>query len=277
MEQLAAAVKHSADNARQANQLAQGASTVAMQGGEVVGQVVATMKSINDSSKKIAGIISVIDGIAFQTNILALNAALESTRAGEQGQGFEVVASEVRSLAQRSAQAAKEIKSLIGASVERVAPGTALVARAGTTMGPGVRGGRPAGWSVADRRPDSALAARCPGPGRTACAAPAGAWARTLPHRQASNGSTAARASIARLSKAASGHCRLPRCTCSTVWLRAASWGPSLLSSPSRTSDRVALIARRFLQHLPQMASSGQGAERLSHCITQRAGSRPLQ
>ena len=134
MEQLSAAVKHNADNARQANQLAQGASTVAMQGGEVVGQVVATMKGINDSSKKIADIISVIDGIAFQTNILALNAAVEAARAGEQGRGFAVVASEVRSLAQRSAEAAKEIKSLIGASVERVAQGTALVARAGTTM-----------------------------------------------------------------------------------------------------------------------------------------------
>ena len=134
MEQLGSAVKQNADNARQANQLAQGATAVAVQGGEVVGQVVQTMKGINDSSKKIADIISVIDGIAFQTNILALNAAVEAARAGEQGRGFAVVASEVRSLAQRSAEAAKEIKSLIGTSVERVEQGTALVARAGTTM-----------------------------------------------------------------------------------------------------------------------------------------------
>ena len=134
MEQLGSAVKQNADNARQANQLALGASAVAVQGGEVVGQVVQTMKGINDSSKKIADIISVIDGIAFQTNILALNAAVEAARAGEQGRGFAVVASEVRSLAQRSAEAAKEIKGLIGASVERVQQGTALVAQAGTTM-----------------------------------------------------------------------------------------------------------------------------------------------
>ena len=120
MEQLTATVKQNADNAKQANQLAIGASTVAIQGGEVVGQVVETMKGINDSSKKIADIISVIDGIAFQTNILALNAAVEAARAGEQGRGFAVVASEVRSLAGRSADAAKEIKSLINASVERV-------------------------------------------------------------------------------------------------------------------------------------------------------------
>jgi len=134
MEQLGTAVKQNADNARQANQLALGASTVAIKGGEVVGQVVDTMKGINESSKKIADIISVIDGIAFQTNILALNAAVEAARAGEQGRGFAVVASEVRSLAGRSAEAAKEIKGLISASVERVAHGTALVDQAGLTM-----------------------------------------------------------------------------------------------------------------------------------------------
>jgi methyl-accepting chemotaxis protein len=134
MEQLGSTVKQNADNARQANQLAQGASTVAVKGGEVVTQVVETMKGINDSSRKIADIISVIDGIAFQTNILALNAAVEAARAGEQGRGFAVVASEVRSLAQRSAAAAKEIKSLIGVSVERVEQGTALVDQAGATM-----------------------------------------------------------------------------------------------------------------------------------------------
>jgi methyl-accepting chemotaxis protein len=134
MEQLNATVKQNADNARQANQLAMGASTVAIKGGEVVSEVVQTMKGINDSSKKIADIISVIDGIAFQTNILALNAAVEAARAGEQGRGFAVVASEVRSLAGRSADAAKEIKSLITASVERVGQGTALVDQAGTTM-----------------------------------------------------------------------------------------------------------------------------------------------
>ncbi|APW41467.1 methyl-accepting chemotaxis protein [Rhodoferax saidenbachensis] len=134
MEELSSTVRQNADNARQANQLAMSASTVAVQGGEVVGQVVETMKGINDSSKKISDIISVIDGIAFQTNILALNAAVEAARAGEQGRGFAVVASEVRSLAGRSAEAAKEIKGLIGASVERVAQGTALVDRAGTTM-----------------------------------------------------------------------------------------------------------------------------------------------
>jgi methyl-accepting chemotaxis protein len=134
MEQLGSTVKQNADNARQANQLALSASTVAVKGGEVVSEVVTTMKGINDSSKKIADIISVIDGIAFQTNILALNAAVEAARAGEQGRGFAVVASEVRNLAQRSAEAAKEIKSLITASVERVEQGTALVDQAGTTM-----------------------------------------------------------------------------------------------------------------------------------------------
>ncbi len=134
MEQLSSTVKQNADSARQANQLALNASTVAVRGGEVVGQVVETMRGINDSSKKISDIISVIDGIAFQTNILALNAAVEAARAGEQGRGFAVVASEVRSLAGRSAEAAKEIKSLINASVERVEHGTALVDQAGVTM-----------------------------------------------------------------------------------------------------------------------------------------------
>ena len=134
MEELGATVKQNADSARQANQLAMNASTVAIQGGEVVGQVVETMKGINESSKKIADIISVIDGIAFQTNILALNAAVEAARAGEQGRGFAVVASEVRSLAGRSAEAAKEIKILIGASVKRVEQGTVLVDKAGATM-----------------------------------------------------------------------------------------------------------------------------------------------
>ena len=134
MEEFSATVRQNADNARQANQLALDASNVAIQGGEVVGQVVDTMKAINDSSKRIADIIGVIDGIAFQTNILALNAAVEAARAGEQGRGFAVVASEVRSLAGRSADAAKEIKSLIGASVERVEQGTALVDHAGATM-----------------------------------------------------------------------------------------------------------------------------------------------
>ncbi len=134
MEELGSTVRQNADNARQANQLAQSASTVAVQGGEVVAQVVDTMKGINDSSRKIADIISVIDGIAFQTNILALNAAVEAARAGEQGRGFAVVASEVRSLAGRSADAAKEIKQLITDSVSRVEQGTALVDQAGTTM-----------------------------------------------------------------------------------------------------------------------------------------------
>ncbi|MES2959464.1 MAG: methyl-accepting chemotaxis protein [Pseudomonadota bacterium] len=134
MEELGATVKQNADNAKQANQLALGASTVALKGGKVVGEVVDTMKGINDSSKKIADIISVIDGIAFQTNILALNAAVEAARAGEQGRGFAVVAGEVRNLAQRSAEAAKEIKRLINTSVERVEQGTALVDQAGVTM-----------------------------------------------------------------------------------------------------------------------------------------------
>ncbi|MEO6274309.1 MAG: methyl-accepting chemotaxis protein [Rhodoferax sp.] len=134
MEELSSTVKHNADNARQANQLAVNASTVAVEGGDVVGQVVETMKGINDSSKKISDIISVIDGIAFQTNILALNAAVEAARAGEQGRGFAVVASEVRNLAQRSATAAKEIKVLIDNSVSQVDQGTILVAKAGNTM-----------------------------------------------------------------------------------------------------------------------------------------------
>ncbi|WP_313081755.1 methyl-accepting chemotaxis protein [Pulveribacter sp.] len=134
MEELGATVRQNADNARQANQLAVNASTVATQGGEVVGQVVDTMRGINESSRKIADIIQVIDGIAFQTNILALNAAVEAARAGEQGRGFAVVAGEVRSLAQRSAEAAKEIKQLITDSVGRVEQGSALVDRAGATM-----------------------------------------------------------------------------------------------------------------------------------------------
>ena len=134
MEQMGSTASQNADNARQASQLAASASTVAVQGGEVVSQVVQTMKDINDSSKKISDIIGVIDGIAFQTNILALNAAVEAARAGEQGRGFAVVAAEVRNLAQRSAEAAKEIKGLIMASVDRVEQGTALVDRAGSTM-----------------------------------------------------------------------------------------------------------------------------------------------
>jgi methyl-accepting chemotaxis protein len=134
MEELTSTVKQNADNARQANVLAQTASNVAGQGGDVVAQVVQTMGSINDSSKKIVDIITVIDGIAFQTNILALNAAVEAARAGEQGRGFAVVAGEVRTLAQRSAAAAKEIKALIGDSVDKVEAGTKLVDQAGSTM-----------------------------------------------------------------------------------------------------------------------------------------------
>ncbi len=134
MEELTSTVKQNAENAKQANQLAMSASDVARKGGSVVAQVVSTMSAINDSSKKIVDIISVIDGIAFQTNILALNAAVEAARAGEQGRGFAVVASEVRSLAQRSAAAAKEIKSLIGDSVEKVGNGSKLVEQAGHTM-----------------------------------------------------------------------------------------------------------------------------------------------
>ncbi|MDM0110423.1 methyl-accepting chemotaxis protein [Variovorax sp. J22R24] len=134
MEELTSTVKQNADNARQANQLAVSASEVAVKGGSVVSQVVDTMGSINASSRKIVDIIGVIDGIAFQTNILALNAAVEAARAGEQGRGFAVVASEVRSLAQRSAAAAKEIKTLIGDSVEKVEEGSKQVAEAGKTM-----------------------------------------------------------------------------------------------------------------------------------------------
>jgi len=134
MEELTSTVRQNADNARQANQLAVSASEVAVRGGDVVGRVVETMDSINASARKIVDIISVIDGIAFQTNILALNAAVEAARAGEQGRGFAVVASEVRNLAQRSAAAAKEIKVLIGDSVDKVDAGSKLVGEAGTTM-----------------------------------------------------------------------------------------------------------------------------------------------
>ena len=134
MEELTSTVKQNAGNARQASQLASSASEVALRGGGVVAQVVQTMESINDSSKRVVDIISVIDGIAFQTNILALNAAVEAARAGEQGRGFAVVASEVRNLAQRSASAAKEIKELINASVTQVEAGSKLVANAGSTM-----------------------------------------------------------------------------------------------------------------------------------------------
>ena len=134
MEALTDTVKQNADNARQANQMVESASGVAVKGGQVVSQVVATMTDINQSSKKIVDIIAVIDGIAFQTNILALNAAVEAARAGEQGRGFAVVASEVRNLAQRSAAAAKEIKTLIGDSVDKVYAGSQLVDQAGQTM-----------------------------------------------------------------------------------------------------------------------------------------------
>jgi methyl-accepting chemotaxis protein len=134
MAQLTGTVKQSADAARQANQLANSAAEVAARGGVAVSQVVATMDDINTSSRKIADIIGVIDSIAFQTNILALNAAVEAARAGEQGRGFAVVAAEVRSLAARSAAAAKEIKSLIGASVDKVEGGSRQVADAGRTM-----------------------------------------------------------------------------------------------------------------------------------------------
>jgi len=134
MEELTATVNQNSDNAKQANQLAIGASTIALRGGHVVGEVVNTMAAINASGKKIVDIISVIDGIAFQTNILALNAAVEAARAGEQGRGFAVVAGEVRALAQRSAAAAKEIKVLIGDSVDKTTDGTLLVGKAGETM-----------------------------------------------------------------------------------------------------------------------------------------------
>ncbi|WP_202973172.1 PAS domain-containing methyl-accepting chemotaxis protein [Psychromonas sp. psych-6C06] len=134
MEELTTTVKQNAENAKQANQLANGASDIAVKGGDVVGKVVKTMSDINESSREIVDIISVIDGIAFQTNILALNAAVEAARAGEQGRGFAVVASEVRSLAQRSAAAAKEIKTLIGDSVDKVEVGAKLVDEAGKTM-----------------------------------------------------------------------------------------------------------------------------------------------
>ena len=135
MEQLTATVRQSAESARQADTLAASASALASRGGDVVDKVVATMDDIAASSRKMADIIGTIDGIAFQTNILALNAAVEAARAGEQGRGFAVVAGEVRSLAQRSAAAAKEIKGLIDASVSRVSSGSVLVKEAGVTMG----------------------------------------------------------------------------------------------------------------------------------------------
>ncbi len=135
MDGLGATVKNNAANARQASELARGAATVALKGGAVVGEVVETMRGINASSKRISDITAAIDSIAFQTNILALNAAVEAARAGEQGRGFAVVATEVRSLAKRSADAAREIKALISSSVEQVERGTDLVGRAGETMG----------------------------------------------------------------------------------------------------------------------------------------------
>jgi methyl-accepting chemotaxis protein len=134
MEELSATVRQNAENAREASELATGASSIAVKGGDVVGQVVETMKGINESARRIADIIGIIDGIAAQTNILALNAAVEAARAGEQGRGFAVVATEVRSLAQRSAQAAREIQSLISVSVAQVGHGSALVDEAGATM-----------------------------------------------------------------------------------------------------------------------------------------------
>jgi methyl-accepting chemotaxis protein len=134
MQELNSTVKQNSDNARQANQLAIGASSIAVRGGEAVAKVVGTMKGINESSRRVSDILQVIDGIAFQTNILALNAAVEAARAGEQGRGFAVVASEVRSLAGRAADAAKEIKNLINDSVLRVEQGTVLVDQAGITM-----------------------------------------------------------------------------------------------------------------------------------------------
>jgi methyl-accepting chemotaxis protein len=135
VEQITVTMRHSADSARQANELASSASAVAAKGGDAVSRVVTTMDEINVASRKISDIISVIDGIAFQTNILALNAAVEAARAGEQGRGFAVVAAEVRSLAQRSAEAAREIKGLIGTSVQKVEAGGQYVKDAGNTMG----------------------------------------------------------------------------------------------------------------------------------------------
>ena len=169
IEQLTGTVRHSADSAAQANQLAASAAEVAQRGGSVVSQVVSTMDEINASSKKISDIIGVIDGIAFQTNILALNAAVEAARAGEQGRGFAVVASEVRSLAQRSAEAAREIKRLITASVEQVEQGNALVTEASAVTDPCPRSSRSTltcspGWAAtaARRRATSASGATMP-------------------------------------------------------------------------------------------------------------------
>jgi methyl-accepting chemotaxis protein len=150
MEEISATVKNSADIAHEANQMATLANAAAVKGGDVVGQVIKTMQEITAASRKIADIIGVIDGIAFQTNILALNAAVEAARAGEQGRGFAVVASEVRSLAGRSADAAKEIKSLIGISVDRVEVGSRLVVAAGESMGDIVVQVRRVGELIAD-------------------------------------------------------------------------------------------------------------------------------